>query len=79
MRSLALASPRASAGGHGEAAGRDAGGDRAGGEALLGDQPAALVVFPTAIDPRAGGTLDVYYCMADSRIGAFRLTPPDPG
>ena len=31
------------------------------------------VVFPTAIDGRAGGGADVYYGMADSRIGAARL------
>jgi hypothetical protein len=32
------------------------------------------VVFPTAIDPRGEGEADVYYGMADARIGAFRLT-----
>ena len=32
------------------------------------------VVFPTAIDVRDGGEADVYYGMADSRIGAARLT-----
>ena len=32
------------------------------------------VVFPTAIDVREGGEADVYYGMADSRIGAARLT-----
>jgi beta-1,2-mannobiose phosphorylase / 1,2-beta-oligomannan phosphorylase len=32
------------------------------------------VVFPTAIDPRGQGEADVYYGMADARIGAFRLT-----
>jgi predicted GH43/DUF377 family glycosyl hydrolase len=32
------------------------------------------VVFPTAIDPRGNGAADVYYGMADARIGAFRLT-----
>ena len=31
------------------------------------------VVFPTAVDQRADGTADVYYGMADSRIGAARL------
>jgi len=31
------------------------------------------VVFPTAIDVRAGGEADVYYGMADFRIGAARL------
>jgi beta-1,2-mannobiose phosphorylase / 1,2-beta-oligomannan phosphorylase len=30
------------------------------------------VVFPTGIDPRGDGTLDIYYGMADSRIGAAR-------
>lgn len=33
------------------------------------------VVFPTALDERADGTADVYYGMADSRIGVARLTP----
>jgi len=33
----------------------------------------ANVVFPTAIDVRAGGEADVYYGMADFRIGAARL------
>jgi len=32
------------------------------------------VVFPTAVDPRAGG-LDVYYGMADARIGVAHLRP----
>ena len=32
------------------------------------------VVFPTAIDVHDGGETDVYYGMADSRIGAARLT-----
>jgi beta-1,2-mannobiose phosphorylase / 1,2-beta-oligomannan phosphorylase len=32
------------------------------------------VVFPTALDERADGTADVYYGMADSRIGVARLT-----
>jgi predicted GH43/DUF377 family glycosyl hydrolase len=31
------------------------------------------VVFPTAVDDRPDGTWDVYYGMADSRIGAARL------
>ncbi len=31
------------------------------------------VVFPTALDERSDGTADVYYGMADSRIGAARL------
>jgi beta-1,2-mannobiose phosphorylase / 1,2-beta-oligomannan phosphorylase len=34
----------------------------------------ANVVFPTAIDRRAEDEADVYYGMADARIGAFRLT-----
>jgi len=33
------------------------------------------VVFPTAVDERADGTADVYYGMADSRIGVARLRP----
>jgi predicted GH43/DUF377 family glycosyl hydrolase len=32
------------------------------------------VVFPTAIDLRDGGEADVYYGMADFRIGAARLS-----
>jgi predicted GH43/DUF377 family glycosyl hydrolase len=32
------------------------------------------VVFPTAIDPLGEAEADVYYGMADARIGAFRLT-----
>jgi beta-1,2-mannobiose phosphorylase / 1,2-beta-oligomannan phosphorylase len=36
----------------------------------------ANVVFPTAIDDRGDGTADVYYGMADSRIGAARLYRP---
>ncbi len=31
------------------------------------------VVFPTAIDPRGDGSADIFYGMADSRIGAARL------
>jgi len=31
------------------------------------------VVFPTAIDAREDGRIDVYYGMADSRIGVARL------
>jgi predicted GH43/DUF377 family glycosyl hydrolase len=31
------------------------------------------VVFPTGIDERGDGTADVYYGMADSRIGVARL------
>ncbi len=34
------------------------------------------VVFPTALDPRGGGQVDVYYGMADARIGAARLVVP---
>ena len=29
--------------------------------------------FPTAVDPRADGTFDVYYGMADTAIGVARL------
>jgi beta-1,2-mannobiose phosphorylase / 1,2-beta-oligomannan phosphorylase len=35
------------------------------------------VVFPTGIDPRADGRVDVYYGMADSAIGVARLDIPD--
>jgi len=35
------------------------------------------VVFPTAVDVRPGGRIDVYYGMADSRIGAARTTIAD--
>ena len=34
------------------------------------------VVFPTAVDLREGGRLDVYYGMADARIGVARLQIP---
>ena len=34
------------------------------------------VVFPTAIDDRGNGSADVFYGMADSRIGWARLTYP---
>ncbi len=34
------------------------------------------VVFPTALDVRDGGRIDVYYGMADSRIGVGRLQVP---
>lgn len=33
------------------------------------------VVFPTAIDPLGDGRADIFYGMADSRIGAARLNP----
>jgi predicted GH43/DUF377 family glycosyl hydrolase len=36
------------------------------------------VVFPTGIDDRRDGTVDVYYGMADSRIGVARLRPASP-
>jgi predicted GH43/DUF377 family glycosyl hydrolase len=36
------------------------------------------VVFPTALDERPDGTADVYYGMADSRIGAARLYRSGP-
>jgi predicted GH43/DUF377 family glycosyl hydrolase len=35
------------------------------------------VVFPTAVDPRENGRLDIYYGMADSRIGAARTEIPE--
>ncbi len=34
------------------------------------------VVFPTALDVREGGRIDVYYGMADSRIGVGKLLVP---
>ena len=34
------------------------------------------VVFPTGIDDRGEGRADVFYGMADSRIGWARLTYP---
>jgi predicted GH43/DUF377 family glycosyl hydrolase len=34
------------------------------------------VVFPTAIDARDDGRIDVYYGMADARIGVARLQTP---
>ncbi len=37
----------------------------------------ANVVFPTGVDLRAGGRLDVYYGMADFYIGVARMTLPD--
>ena len=38
--------------------------------------PVPRVVFPTGLDVRADGVLDVYYGMADSRIGVARATLP---
>lgn len=35
------------------------------------------VVFPTALDARGGGGFDVYYGMADTRIGVYRMDLPD--
>lgn len=35
------------------------------------------VVFPTGVDTPCAGRIDVYYGMADARIGAARLTLPD--
>jgi predicted GH43/DUF377 family glycosyl hydrolase len=35
------------------------------------------VVFPTGWDDRGEGRVDVYYGMADLRIGAARLQIPD--
>ncbi|MDW8352239.1 MAG: glycosidase [Anaerolineae bacterium] len=37
----------------------------------------ANVVFPTGVDVREGGRLDVYYGMADFYIGVARMTLPD--
>lgn len=37
------------------------------------------VVFPTALDKRLDGTADVYYGMADSRIGVARLRANESG
>jgi beta-1,2-mannobiose phosphorylase / 1,2-beta-oligomannan phosphorylase len=34
------------------------------------------VVFPTAVDPRDNGRIDVYYGMADARIGVARMQVP---
>ena len=34
------------------------------------------VVFPTGLDDRGGGRVDVYYGMADLRIGVARLQVP---
>jgi predicted GH43/DUF377 family glycosyl hydrolase len=34
------------------------------------------VVFPTAVDVRANGRIDVYYGMADARIGVARMNVP---
>lgn len=36
------------------------------------------VVFPTAVDQRENGRVDVYYGMADSRIGVATTTVPAP-
>lgn len=35
------------------------------------------VVFPTGVDVREHGRIDVYYGMADTRIGVAKLTVPD--
>jgi predicted GH43/DUF377 family glycosyl hydrolase len=35
------------------------------------------VVFPTAVDPRSDGRIDVYYGMADARIGVAKLQVPE--
>ena len=34
------------------------------------------VVFPTAVDVRDNGRIDVYYGMADARIGVARMNVP---
>ena len=36
------------------------------------------VVFPTGVDVRDTRTIDIYYGMADARIGAARLFLPPP-
>jgi predicted GH43/DUF377 family glycosyl hydrolase len=36
------------------------------------------VVFPTGVDVRDPRTIDIYYGMADARIGAARLFLPAP-
>ncbi len=46
----------------------------------IGEETAGTVdnvVFPTGVDDRGNGTLDVYYGMADRYIGVARLTLPD--
>jgi predicted GH43/DUF377 family glycosyl hydrolase len=35
------------------------------------------VIFPTGVDPRPDGKLDIYYGMADSRIGVARASLPE--
>jgi len=35
------------------------------------------VVFPTAVDLRPDGQIDVFYGMADARIGIARMSVPD--
>jgi len=37
----------------------------------------ANVVFPTGVDVRAGGRVDVYYGMADFHIGVAKMQLPD--
>jgi beta-1,2-mannobiose phosphorylase / 1,2-beta-oligomannan phosphorylase len=43
----------------------------------LGAEVAGGVIFPTGIDDRGDGRLDLYYGMADLGIGAARLSVPD--
>jgi uncharacterized protein YbjT (DUF2867 family) len=40
---------------------------------LLVEAGVPNVVFPTAIDPRGDGDANVFYGMADTRIGVARL------
>ncbi|HLE05520.1 MAG TPA: hypothetical protein VI729_13030, partial [Anaerolineales bacterium] len=35
------------------------------------------VVFPTGLDPRGDGRIDVYYGMADSAIGVAQMAVPE--
>lgn len=49
-------------------------------EPLLGEEVEGIVanvVFPEGADDRGNGRIDVYYGMADERIGVARLTVPD--
>jgi predicted GH43/DUF377 family glycosyl hydrolase len=34
-------------------------------------------MFPTTVDVRENGRIDVYYGMADARIGVARMQVPD--
>jgi predicted GH43/DUF377 family glycosyl hydrolase len=49
-------------------------------EPETGDETAGVVpnvVFPTGVDDRGSGRLDIYYGMADKRIGVARLQVPE--